>query len=1029
MKKNNITNFKKRNSKILLYTLLFILIGVLIVVAGIVIHLFVKKNIVIQITIIVLFLLLIAGLFVEYYFIQQSYRMFYNDFYRITHINYAKLLNHEVVFSSYQDSFKFDEMKTLNDDIAKINKNLSRTTLVIDSAHYDDLKLVFIDENKRVVDGDSFHEYFREILMKSASYTNALLFIYYEFDKDGCLSDEQLNKMYDYLYNQFVEYSNFLLSPSRLKTGIYVYLPIIDSIDNIKEKCESMVKDLSLPAQGQEGGVISIPVQFALVCYPFSKIDEIFDDLHYAKRLGKMFNAYLPKRIDKVSYSRLIHHESLNLNIMSKILSSFLSIDNSTTEFSESLEKINMNLHEILVNFSIDECGIITFKDLQNRYEADSHLTLNEEYEDRFKKGTIFPDDFIHSLAEIAEDDNSYYASKRENLSSRIARLADKFSITSLFIYVVYGENKEIRGIVYFDNIDKEMPLNSYLKECLAIFSSKIGDYIITKIRQKELNDETTITNNILKLSNCFLYKIEYNTHKLTQLSDGWNDVNPEIKVGMVCHKALYGLDEPCEKCPLKTAKKMKTVINEYPVETSLTLNMNHDDAEKVLLVKRMKQNDDFTDDLFDQNYLINSYYSLIVQMKNAFLASSNGYLLLLKIDNRDELISKYGSEKLTQALRIFINKIKELENIDNIFYDKPDTFAIMMYKYGQNDVINEIESIYELSRTSCFEDKEKIFHFTYLPVSYPQGYATHKDFLKHVENFYFSKKYKSNEDSMYFDENGYSRSANKNDFMVSVIDSKFKNKKFQVNLQPILRTSDKRIVGAELLLRLTDDYRKIVFNTDQLIKAAADNGRIGLISDSLIEYIGTLYDEFGLNTFKLYGFERLSINTDYSYLKDPNLKEKLSKLIKEKHLPKGFLGFEIAEKEIFDHYNEMAKFIESIRDLDIILICDRYSGEYLTVDRLKKLGISEFKIDRPYTRFIDTDRNKYIMVKDLLDIAKSEGLKASLIGVENMEQFNMISELNKDSYVQGFYFFTPLEKDAFVEALRKNNTVLRIKK
>ena len=1029
MKKQVTNDFKKQNSKMLFYTLILIGVAILGTIGFGLAYFFLKKVIFIQILVIFLFVLMIVGLLIEYSHIRQTNKFFYNDFYRITHFNYTKLLNHEVVFSSYQDTLKFDEMKTLNDDIAKINRNLSRSTIISDSAHYDDLKIVFLDENKRVVEANSFHEYFKDILMKSSSYTNALLFVYYEFEKGDSLSDESLSSLYDYLFNKFTEYSNFLLSPSRNKTGVYVYLPIIDSINDIKEKCEEMIRDLSLPTKSADGGMLSIPVQFALVAYPYSKIDDMFDDLYYAKRLGKLFNFYLPKRLDNVASSRLIHHQSLDLNTMSKILSSFLSINSAPDKTADGLEKIQLNLHEILLNFNIDECGIIMYQDLKACYQSASHSCINDEYKDRFPVGTTFSNEFINNLAKIADDDNTYYASRRENMATSVARLADKFGITSTFVYIVRGETRDIMAVIYFSNIDREMPLNSYLKECLAVFSSKIGEFIIAKARQKKLNDEVRIADNILKLSNCLLYKIEYTTHNITHLSDGWADIDNNIKVGDKCYKAIYGLDNPCENCPLLTAKKMKTMIGDNPVETTLTLNMDHDDAEKVLLVKRMQRNDDFTDDLFDQNYLINSYYSLMVQMKNAYLASSKGYILLLKIDNRDDLIEKYGNEKLTQGLRIFINKIKKLENVDNIYFDKPDTFALLLSEYGQNDVINECEAIYDLTRTSFFEDNQELFHITYLPISYPQGYPTHKDFLKHVETFYLSKKYKTGMDFIYFDENGYSRPANKNDFMLSIIDTKFSNKEFQVNLQPIVRTSDKRIIGAELLLRLTDDYRKIVFNTDELIKTAANNGKIGLISNSLIDYIGQLYDEYGLNFFKPYGFERLTINTDYSYLKDPNLKDKLQKLIKSKHLPQGFLGFEISEKEIFDHYNDMVWFMKSVNELGITLICDRYSGEYLTIDRLKKLGITEFKIDRPYTRFIDTDKNKYIMVKDLLELSKTENIHASLIGVENMEQFNMISEMNKDTYVQGYAFFKPLEKDAFVDALRKNNTVIRIKK
>jgi EAL domain-containing protein (putative c-di-GMP-specific phosphodiesterase class I) len=390
------------------------------------------------------------------------------------------------------------------------------------------------------------------------------------------------------------------------------------------------------------------------------------------------------------------------------------------------------------------------------------------------------------------------------------------------------------------------------------------------------------------------------------------------------------------------------------------------------------------------------------------------------------EIVSKYGSEPATQGLRVFADKLRGLETISNVYYYKPDTLAIVLSDYGQIDVVNECEAIYELNRTSCFKDNETLFSITYLPIMYPQGYASAADFLRHAEKFYSSGKYKSGKNFIYFDESDYSRPASKNEFMLSVIDDKFTNKDFTVNLQPLVHTSNRKIFGAELLLRLSDEYRKIVFNADQLIKVAAANGKIGLISSALLEYVGELYDQYGLSIFKVYGFERLTINTDYSYLSDSNLTEKITELFTKHHVPKGFLGFEITEKDIYDHYDDMKKFMNTLSALGVILICDRYSGEFLSFDRLKELNVTEFKIDRLYTRFIDTDRQKYTMVRSLLEAAKGSDITAGLIGVENMEQYKMIHEINNDSYLQGYAFFKPMDKGSLVDVVRKTNTALK---
>ena len=48
--------------------------------------------------------------------------------------------------------------------------------------------------------------------------------------------------------------------------------------------------------------------------------------------------------------------------------------------------------------------------------------------------------------------------------------------------------------------------------------------------------------------------------------------------------------------------------------------------------------------------------------------------------------------------------------------------------------------------------------------------------------------------------------------------------------------------------------------------------------------------------------------------------------------------------------------------------------------------------------------------------------MKASIVGVENIDQYLLIKEVDSDVLLQGFYFFRPLEKQALIEALRGTN-------
>jgi hypothetical protein len=114
-----------------------------------------------------------------------------------------------------------------------------------------------------------------------------------------------------------------------------------------------------------------------------------------------------------------------------------------------------------------------------------------------------------------------------------------------------------------------------------------------------------------------------------------------------------------------------------------------------IMLAKRLPDENLPMENPYDPNLLVNSYYTLIQTMKNAYYLNNRGYLLLLKFDNLMEIVSKYGSEPATQGLRVFADKLRGLETISNVYYYKPDTLAIVLSDYGQIDVVNECEAIY----------------------------------------------------------------------------------------------------------------------------------------------------------------------------------------------------------------------------------------------------------------------------------------------------------------------------------------------
>ena len=906
------------------------------------------------------------------------------------------------------------EFEQLNQNLNKIQTQFNNATLISYNLEEAEIPLRFIDKTKRLVSLDSFRHNLEALIYSAQNYRNALIEVYYELENERLLEEEN-TRLISVLQLLFIDYKQFLIMKNDDGTGFFIYLPYLDSFSRVKEQLVNAMKDLSV-AKKTYDGLVNLNARFSLVCYPYSNISEMFPDLRYAKRQGNVVNFYFPERLTSISETSVMHN-SVNLNNMTKIMESLSSLNVSSRESENSMNTIREGITTLATYLKNDFAGLAIYDENSSSFVSMIHFTSSGD--PLFKEGEPLFGEFVDTLEEARDDDDSYYFSMRTHANVALARYIDIINVSSGFYYMVHNHDKII-AIIYFFNRNKPFIIDSYIRESMYMFSYRIADFLIMQKREESFNETYREINSILMSSDYSLYRVNPDTYELVSFSDHLPAIYKNAEVGKKCYMSLYGLDAPCESCPLLTMNKMLTEIDGDKYEVSLSLNEKRTKLKR-LLVHHLKEKNGT--DRFDKDLLINSYRSLLISLKNLYMINARGYLLVLRIDNEFALIKELGSEGYLYALRQFIQEIKaQNRQRNNVYYFDQTSIAIMMAELGQIDVVNFCEKIYEISKKQYFvRGKMVSFNITYLPYAFPQTFPIAEDFLKYTIRHLNTLHFETNQDKIIFPDGEYTRSASRKDFMLSVIEEQFGKKTFSVALQPMVRASDKSIFGAEIFLRLSDEYRKMVFSADELIKVAAQYGKISLISNALINYIGELYQQFGLTIFKVFGFTRLTINTDFSYFNDPNFFNDIYEMVTSYRFPRDFLGFEITEHEVYTHLDRFKDVAKGILNQHIALICDQYSGQYLSIEKLKELGFSEIKIGRNLVMDIETNPKHLNEVTLLMNEAQSHDMKVTLVGVENSDQYVLLRDIDKKCALQGYHFYRPLDKMKFIEELRKN--------
>ena len=971
------------------------------------------NNIALFIAIIVFALFMIA-FYVSYsiYVIRQFRVVFIDGLYGITISNFQNIARNENDFREYP-SKQYVEINALNEHVDVLRKELIGATVIPNENNFEGIELDYLDKERNLVTFESFKRELDNIIFKSQNYRNIIIETYYELE-DEHLTKKNIDYILKVLRENFYDYENPLYVLGEESESVYLYLPRIDSLSKIREQLETCLRSASISKRLAEG-ITPLTAHFSVVCYPFSDVQELLPDLRYAKRQGNDIFFYLPNRLNSIKNSAILRN-STNLNSMSKIIAPLSTMKLGFANSAENNKIVESTIKTIAQYFDIDYVGIISLDAVNKRYVI-SYQANDEEINPLSHDGEV-NQALITIMDETKDENGSYYFSIRNHANNALGRHLDRIGLESGFYYVIKN-NDLVQGVVYFFNKNKELKFDSYIQESMLMLCTRIGSFIISEKRDSEIESSFDEIDAILKIADFSTYRVSADDYTLLNGSQTMHRLFPNIKYGEKCYKALYGLDAPCKDCPLLTGNKKMVKYGRDNYETSLLLS-DHRNVYRVLSIKNIYSHK--SHGRYNQDLLINSFHTLVENLDDIYTMNGKGYLLLLRIDNLEQLVEEHGSEGTLSILRDFTKRIKKAHHgLENIFYYTNQFLAMLFYEYGQTDILEECEKIYAIAK-NVDKSADYVLNITFLPVSYPRAFPNAASLIKQADVFSTRGRYEVNKDYIYFDENDYSRSANRDEYILSIIKKAFGDKTYGINLQPMVNAADKQIYGAELLLRISDDYRNVNMRTDEVVNVAAKHNQIGIISHALLDFTASLYKEYGALFFSSLGFRRFGLNTDYSFFTDKNFAKDIKKYIEDLKLPKHFIAFEIPENDVSTHIDEFKRIGKVLRELNIVLVCDQYTGRYISIEILKEIGFDEVKISRNLVNHIDSDNQRYNALKALLQLIRRFDMKASIVGVENIDQYLLIKEVEQDVLLQGFYFFRPLEKQALIEALRGTN-------
>ncbi len=232
------------------------------------------------------------------------------------------------------------------------------------------------------------------------------------------------------------------------------------------------------------------------------------------------------------------------------------------------------------------------------------------------------------------------------------------------------------------------------------------------------------------------------------------------------------------------------------------------------------------------------------------------------------------------------------------------------------------------------------------------------------------------------------------------VIDA-FKNDYFKFFLQPVIDVATLKPVSFELLLRIKHPKRGLILPgvfLDDIVDLGLMNRITLLAVKNLFKYSEIIGNRFPI-----------SFNLSECNLRDKNFMKTLVKLFK-KHSRFPFT-IEITEKLEIRHWLSVRKFLFSLKERGANIAIDDFGTGYSGYSYLTEMPIDILKVDISLVRNADRDFKRLAMLKSIVDLAHTFGMKVVMEGVERQSEFEAIRDINCDM-IQGFYFYKAMPID-----------------
>jgi diguanylate cyclase (GGDEF)-like protein len=398
--------------------------------------------------------------------------------------------------------------------------------------------------------------------------------------------------------------------------------------------------------------------------------------------------------------------------------------------------------------------------------------------------------------------------------------------------------------------------------------------------------------------------------------------------------------------------------------------------------------------------------------------------VLFVDLDDFKPINDVFGHETGDVALVTIAQRLRRFEALPiTVARFGGDEFGVLIEDAAGADAILELaEQIARALNAPMLLAGERMTLAASIGVALADGHCAPADLLRNADLAMYTAKRDHKGSYALYEAEMHAR-ASKRLQLRSQLEVALEQDQFELHFQPMVALEDRRIVGAEALVRWQQPGQGLV-GPIQFIPLCEQTGMIVALGSWVLREActhGARWQSHGPEHDSI----SLSVNISPRQLLEPGFVDELASIVADTGIDARSLILEITENVFIEDVTDVTERLEAIRALGMRIALDDFGTGFSSLGYLARLPIDILKLDRSFVSELGS-RNEGALFHGIVALAHSLELVAVAEGVETEEQLAVLRDAGCER-AQGYLFARPMNGEriaALLEQQRLSSTL-----